>query len=928
MLKSPASGKAQIALEFLIVYSFVLIVFILIFSVITTQRAASLGQEQYSTLQLQAQNIASYIDQAAQAGSGYTATVPLISGLSHNYYNLSISTTGVVIASTQIGPQPIIAYGFSHAKSYVINGTLQESGNGISIYQISTFKGTITVSNVKGTIYINEVPPSLTSLVEGGVVTQQANVKAAVLNGQNSYISLGNNAILSPEAGASGVMTLCMWYDYPSLNVYGPLIKGAGAFSIGNDWEYTLDPGITGESSPTQGFTVWTQTGIPIAHYASSSALNINTWYFSCFTYNYPAGQAFYYLNGTQYTATFNKGSGPASAGTGNLILGAGEQSSLIDGLSNVESANLQIYNSVLSANQIRLLYLEGIGGAPINTQKLVGWWPLDGNLNDYTGYGNGGAPINNPGYQSVDQINAQVFSLGNSISNVPVGFVASNGVMSSDGESGTFKTNSNGLASAFLTSNGALGSTNVSTDIFNGNLSSASNLIGWWPLDSGYGTNVFDLSQNSVKGTFTGNWRPSVNETNFVAATFPGGGSSKGFVEINSSQSLLGIVNNNTFTLVAWVYYDGPTGHSQGIFGDWPGANRGGFQFVGDCSGCPNGAVLDINQSSLSFPAGDDSVPSGTWEMVTAQYDGYTGLTTVYINNTVFASNILPKNLGLVQPLPYYIGNDADQPSGLDTFDGMITNVQFYDSYLTKQQIDSLYNSGIGSTPLGNGGLIGWWPLLNNTRDYSNNQNNGVSNGMVTYLNSNLNDTEIGGPLYPAFATQKATIPYNSDLNVVGPFSVTFWFTSFKSSTVPFDSDLVDANKPNHGFDLQLCGGNACGYTGFNGMVGVSASAFSMDAKFNFSQNTWYSVTETFSPTKWTIYLDGNPVNSGPYSGAPNFIGAGDTLTIGGPGVGSNFDGQIADLQLYNSELTAQQAQQLYTEGLPNHYVTNVSLG
>jgi len=61
----------------------------------------------------------------------------------------------------------------------------------------------------------------------------------------------------------------------------------------------------------------------------------------------------------------------------------------------NGEESNLQIYNTSLSANDIQALYLEGIGGAPIDLQNLVGWWPLNGNANDYSGNGNNGAPTN-----------------------------------------------------------------------------------------------------------------------------------------------------------------------------------------------------------------------------------------------------------------------------------------------------------------------------------------------------------------------------------------------------------------------------------------------------------------------------------------------------------------------------------------------------
>ena len=51
----------------------------------------------------------------------------------------------------------------------------------------------------------------------------------------------------------------------------------------------------------------------------------------------------------------------------------------------------VQIYNTSLSSPEVNALYLEGIGGAPIDLQNLVGWWPLNGNANDYSGNMNNG---------------------------------------------------------------------------------------------------------------------------------------------------------------------------------------------------------------------------------------------------------------------------------------------------------------------------------------------------------------------------------------------------------------------------------------------------------------------------------------------------------------------------------------------------------
>ncbi|MGC9129781.1 MAG: LamG-like jellyroll fold domain-containing protein [Candidatus Micrarchaeia archaeon] len=61
----------------------------------------------------------------------------------------------------------------------------------------------------------------------------------------------------------------------------------------------------------------------------------------------------------------------------------------------NGSMADIQIYNTSLTTSEIQALYQEGIGGAPIDLQHLVAWWPLNGNANDYSGNGNNGVPTN-----------------------------------------------------------------------------------------------------------------------------------------------------------------------------------------------------------------------------------------------------------------------------------------------------------------------------------------------------------------------------------------------------------------------------------------------------------------------------------------------------------------------------------------------------
>ena len=111
-----------------------------------------------------------------------------------------------------------------------------------------------------------------------------------------------------------------------------------------------------------------------------------DTWSFVAVTYNSPTlGIA--YNNKMQYYS--------ASIDTCNSITCT---SAYIGGNSNWwgdtfsgQLANVQIYNASLSANEVEQLYLEGIGGAPIDPLHIVGWWPLNGNAQDYSGNGNHG---------------------------------------------------------------------------------------------------------------------------------------------------------------------------------------------------------------------------------------------------------------------------------------------------------------------------------------------------------------------------------------------------------------------------------------------------------------------------------------------------------------------------------------------------------
>jgi len=124
-------------------------------------------------------------------------------------------------------------------------------------------------------------------------------------------------------------------------------------------------------------------------HRCVGPLVNNGNWNFIGFTY---AGgtNTIVYVNGVSYTGVGSGTPNVQVGGTTIANIGGGYNSNFTGSI-----ANVQIYNTSLSANEIQALYLEGIGGAPIRLQNLVAWYPLDGDANDYSGNGNNGVPTN-----------------------------------------------------------------------------------------------------------------------------------------------------------------------------------------------------------------------------------------------------------------------------------------------------------------------------------------------------------------------------------------------------------------------------------------------------------------------------------------------------------------------------------------------------
>ncbi|MDE1762478.1 MAG: LamG domain-containing protein, partial [Candidatus Micrarchaeota archaeon] len=549
--------KAQISIEFMVVFSFVLIVFVLLFSLITNQRAVETNTQTFAQVQLVAQNIALQISRAAQAGNGFSTRVLLSSSISSLPFNVSVTQSGLVVVTASVAKQVIRTTAYSGVPLISSNPSFLSSISATNkIYNLPTANGSIYLQNSFGTVCVDYACPT-SSNQSSSVSLSMQDVHAALFNGQNTYLetSRGFNSMnvaaqpysfslwVYPTA-SNGVLINELWQQSPTGTGHTPLLE----IVSGNLWMYGAGEGTCKYLGP----------------------IATNRWTHVAETYN--GATLTGYVNGTLIaTASFTRSVDPTPTSQ-FYTLGYPNTANCGSGLPFTgEVANYQFYNVTLSGVQVKSLYNTGIGAPPLTSNGLLIWWPLNGNANDYSGNGASGSsngPVTFPG---VAQLFATVLnSVGQPLYNVTVGFTTTLGNFTNG--KGTQReqtnyTNANGVATVFLNQVGNNGQALVQATAFNGNFIPNANVIAWYPLNQGQGTQVADLSGNKDYGSFTPHYNtffpagavfPFWNSPNYVAnfygkASFgPQFNQQNGYVSIPTSNEL----NVTTaVTITGWEY-------------------------------------------------------------------------------------------------------------------------------------------------------------------------------------------------------------------------------------------------------------------------------------------------------------------------------------------------------------------------------------
>ncbi len=261
------------------------------------------------------------------------------------------------------------------------------------LFKLGVFSTNTFVSRAQpGSCHVSRpYGPNTTQLISlVGDCNNQVPQYVDTFSGTGSYFDIENNL---SNIGGTNTVTVTEWaylslFDPNDIRANLISIKGdqhCGMFLAVNDSMHTVEYGldIKGVSNPPFGNEVHV--------FAANNLINAGQWYFYAAVYNGVAQDI--YLNGTLvYTAPLNGIIDPCS-GDSHIGSGSGNTGSLHN--LHGSASNVQVYSTALSAANIQQLYIEGIGGVPINLQNLIAWWPLNGNANDYSGNSNNGGPTN-----------------------------------------------------------------------------------------------------------------------------------------------------------------------------------------------------------------------------------------------------------------------------------------------------------------------------------------------------------------------------------------------------------------------------------------------------------------------------------------------------------------------------------------------------
>ena len=162
----------------------------------------------------------------------------------------------------------------------------------------------------------------------------------------------------------------------------------------------------------------------------------------------------------------------------------------------------------------------------------------------------------------------------------------------------------------------------------------------------------------------------------------------------------------------------------------------------------------------------------------------------------------------------------------------------------------------------------------------------------------------------------QSITIPYSSKF-ALNTYTVSAWLDVVAQPT-GLDGIFGTRSGSDNTFDFKYQ--YAAGAGLIHGDIGNGGGwlTTTADAPATLALNTWNMITYSVNGSGYTIYLNGNSIGSGTYSGTPLLMNPGSTMTIGDCLNGSELMvGSIDETNVFGTALNATQVRNLYLNGI-----------
>ena len=451
-------------------------------------------------------------------------------------------------------------------------------------------------------------------------------------------------------------------------------------------------------------------------------------------------------------------------------------------------------------------------------------------------------------------------------------------------------------------------------------NIPKSSNLKAWYKLDASeiYNSSITDWEINNALSTYTSSL--------FVDNSI----SSPSYIKINNLNSTSGL---SEYSFSAWVDLKSVNTAYGGLIN---GQYTSNWAFLANGSSGGSSWRWDLRTSSGTTQASVTApLLNQGWCHIAGTYDGadmkfykngeevFTGAKTGTMQTGSFEVD-----LGFL-----YATNDVN--SGYSNF-------SIWNKGLTASEVNELYNSGNPGDLLSHSAtsnLLNWWKLNNLTdglNDLKGSFNavvvsdvsdkpgsvstlNGESTGM-SQLNLVQSDLQTVAP-YSKYAMSfdgNGYIDSGSVGNFTSSFTASCWINNWPSSGQ--EAVLGNTNGQNRGWILLAP--HATNSNAFKAYINTTAGWYSSENLNGFSDNTkWVNLVVVYDSINNTLMLYSNTSEGVTATQPTGTLKTGaDPLRIASEAGNNNFNGNISNVAIWNTALTASEVREIYNEGLPSN--------